>query len=229
MNDSRQAAVPPSMFRWLAVVPADRPVALLLRHSVRDELARDDVGYELPLNALGVGLARSLGAAMRGRVRSLRSSPVSRCVQTAELIGEAAAAGLAAVPDRMLGDPGAYVIDRELAGRNWLSMGSQGIMAHLAFRDDPLPGTEQPDAGARKLVRHMLAVAAGVPGLHVFVTHDILLAATAARFLGPPQEPQPWPRYLEGAFFWHDEGGLKTAYRGACRGGLAGVQPPDER
>ncbi|ATE58630.1 histidine phosphatase family protein [Thauera sinica] len=227
MNDPVQDAIPPSMFHWLAAVPDDRPVALLVRHSVRDELPRDDVGYELPLNALGVQLARSLGAAMHGRVRTLRTSPVSRCVQTAGLIGDAAGAALQIVPDRMLGDPGAYVIDRRLAGRNWLAMGSRGIMEHLAFRDDPLPGTEHPDAGARKLVRHMLQVAVDVPGLHVFVTHDILLAATAARFLGPPQGPQPWPRYLEGAFFWRDEDGLKAAYRDACRSGLSETAPPD--
>ncbi|MBS0512933.1 MAG: histidine phosphatase family protein [Proteobacteria bacterium] len=221
MNDSAQDAVPPAMFRWIAEVPADRPVALLVRHSVRDELPHDDIGYELPLNLLGVRLARSLGAAMRGRVRSLRTSPVSRCVETAALIGDAAGAGLDVVADRMLGDPGAYVIDRHLAGRNWLAMGSRGIMEHLAFRDDPLPGTEHPDVGARKLVRHMLDVAVDAPGLHVFVTHDILLAATAARFLGPPRGPEPWPRYLEGAFFWRDEEGLTAAYRDACRPGLA--------
>lgn len=225
MNDPAQDAVPPSMFRWLEAVPADRPVALLLRHSVRDELARDDVGYELPLNALGVRLARSLGAAMQGRVRTLHTSPVSRCVQTAQLLGAAAGAPLAPVEDRMLGDPGAYVIDRHLAGRNWLTMGSRGIMEHLASRDDPLPGTEQPDAGARKLVRHMLAVALDVPGLHLFVTHDILLSATAARFLGAPRGPQPWPRYLEGAFFWRDGSGLNAAYRDECRSGLSDSPP----
>lgn len=220
MSDAAQDAVPPSMLRWLAAVPDGRPVVLLLRHSVRDELPREDIGYELPLNPLGVRLARGLGEAMRRRVRTLHTSPVSRCVQTAELIGDAAEAGLAVVPDRMLGDPGAYVIDRQLAGRNWLTMGSRGIMEHLAFRDDALPGTEQPDAGARKLVRHMLEVAVDVPGLHVFVTHDILLAATAARFLGPPQGPAPWPRYLEGAFFWRDEAGLHAAYRDVHRHGL---------
>jgi broad specificity phosphatase PhoE len=220
MNDDTQNAIPLSTFRWLADVPTDRPVALLVRHSVRDALARDDVGYDVPLNAFGVQLARDLGTAVRGRVRTLRASPVSRCVQTAGLLNEAAEAGLAVVPDRMLGDPGAYVIDRQLAGRNWLTMGSRGIMEHLAFRDDALPGTEQPDAGARKLVRHMLEVAVDVPGLHVFVTHDILLAATAARFLGPPQGPAPWPRYLEGAFFWRDEAGLHAAYRDVQRHGL---------
>lgn len=226
MNDPTQDAVPPSMFHWLAAVPADRPVALLLRHSVRDELPRDDVGYELPLNPLGVRLACDLGAAMQGRVRSLHASPVSRCVQTARLIGEAAGVTLDPVEDRMLGDPGAYVTDRHLAGRNWLAMGSRGIMEHLAFRDEPLPGTEQPDAGARKLVRHMLMVAFDEPGLHVFVTHDILLSTTAARFLGAPQGPEPWPRYLEGAFFWRDESGLNAAYRDVLRRGLSDAVLP---
>lgn len=212
--------IPLSTRRWLAEVPADRAVALLLRHSVRDPLTVGDIGYARPINEAGVGLARSFGAGLRGRLKTLHSSPVQRCVHTAEVLGEAAGGGLSVVQDRLLGDPGVFVNDENLARNNWDTLGSEGIMEHLARADHALPGTVHPDAGARALVGHMLAIAADKPGIHLFVTHDILLAITAARFLGYPRGGERWPRYLEGAFFWRDSAGLHAAYRDDCRRGI---------
>ena len=98
-------------------------------------------------------------------------------------------------------------------------------MARLATTDEDLPGTRPARVGAQNLATHMLAIAAGAPGVHVFVTHDILLASAAARFLGPPPAgPGRWPAYLEAAFFWQDEGGLHVAYRDLHRSGLAGAR-----
>lgn len=46
--------------------------------------------------------------------------------------------------------------------------------------DDALPGMAAPEPAARFLVHYMLA-AAKEPGVHLFVTHDSLVTATAAR------------------------------------------------
>ena len=70
--------------RLIQFVPADSPVALLIRHSARDEIPDGGTGMELPLNDLGIRLCQELGRELVGRVRSARSSPVLRCVQTAE-------------------------------------------------------------------------------------------------------------------------------------------------
>lgn len=54
-------------------------------------------------------------------------------------------------------------------------------MQHLVSAKSALPGMANPDAAARYLVNHMLASTSQTPGLHVFVTHDSLVTATAAR------------------------------------------------
>lgn len=90
-------------------------------------------------------------------------------------------------------------------------------MAHLVSRDYPLPGMADPDPAARFLVQHMITVAGPQPGLHVFVTHDSLVTTTAARLLGEPLGTDSWPWYLEGAFFWRDDGHLTAAYRNLSR------------
>lgn len=205
--------IPSSVLRHLERVPADRTVVALLRHSVRDDLPPGDAGYVLPITEVGRRLALELGARLRGRLRTLHASLLRRCMQTAEALAEGAQAELAVVPDRLLGDPGVYVIDDRLAATQWESVGHEGVMRHLVTEAAALPGMARPDEAARFLVRHMLGAAADRPGVHVFVTHDSLVTATAARLLGKPLGVEDWPWYLEGAFFWREKDGVHVCYR----------------
>ena len=205
--------IPPSVIRWLPEVPAHSAVALLLRHSVRDDLPPDDDGYTLPITDAGVRLAHELGTLLGQRLRTLHTSPLVRCVQTAEALRHGASVRIPIRHDRLLGDPGVYVVDGKQAWRNWQEKGHEGVMAHLVTEDEPLPGMAAPAAAARFLVQHMLATAGSAPGLHVFVTHDSLVTATAARLLGEPLGVDAWPWYLEGAFFWRQDGALVVSYR----------------
>ncbi len=212
MND-QQREIPASTLAQLARVPADRAVALLLRHSVREKLPPDEVGYDLPITDVGRHLAQALGAHLCGRLHTLHASPLARCMQTAAALAAGAGAALNIIPDRLLGDPGIFVLDGQRAWSNWEALGHEGVMHHLVTQSAALPGMARPDEAARALVQHMLAAAAERPGLHVFVTHDSLVTATAARLLGQPLSVEDWPWYLEGAFFWADDLGVHTAYR----------------
>lgn len=220
MNEETTWQIPPSMARWLTAIPLDRPIALLLRHSVRDDLPPGDAGNAVPINDAGVQLGQLLGHALRGRLRTLHASPLPRCIQTAEMLCAGAGVEVPIVPDPLLGDPGVFVLDGRKAWGNWMALGHEGVMQHLVSAESALPGMANPDAAARYLVHHMLATAAQTPGLHVFVTHDSLVTATAARLLGNALEPESWPWYLEGAFFWRDEEGLHAAYRDEHRIGV---------
>ena len=213
MNDAIQWIVPPSVQRWLDEVPADRPVALLLRHSVRDELPPNDVGYQLPITEDGVRIARELGAALGPRLRTLHASPVHRCIETAEALRTGAAADLPIVPDRLLGDPGVFVVDGQRAWPVWKARGAFDVVHHQITSDEPLPGMARPDPAARFLVHHMLATAGDVPGVHVYVTHDSVITTAAARLLASPDLSDQWPWFLEGAFFWPGDDTLHGAYR----------------
>lgn len=205
--------IPPSMRRWLADVPADQAVAVLLRHSVRDYLPPGEAGWGLPITEVGAQLAHELGALLGDRLRTLHASPLPRCVQTAEALRAGAVVEIPIFHDRLLGDPGIYVIDGTLAWSNWQQLGHEGVMKHLVSQQDPLPGMADADPAAQFLVQHMLAAAEERLGLHVFVTHDSLITATAARLLREPLGMDAWPWYLEGAFFWRTEGQIHVAYR----------------
>lgn len=204
--------IPSSTLEVLNEIPKDRPVALLLRHAERAAISPDDVGNDVPITQNGSTTAHELGAYLKGRLKTLRTSPVLRCVQTAEWIRHGAEGELEICHDRFLGDPGIFVENPELAWTNWQTMGNEGVMHHMANSDRALPGMAHPEKAARQLVSHMLEVAKEEPGLHVFVTHDVLLSATAARMLGA-EASNPCPQFLEVAGFWYDTSALIAVYR----------------
>lgn len=204
--------IPPSTLAWLDNAPSDRPVAMLVRHSVRGYLPPGDAGYALPITDVGHQLARELGMKLRGRLRRVHASPLLRTMQTAERLAEGATRETAVVPDRMLGDPGAFVVDGR-AGAAWSELGHEEVMRRLVHGDDVLPGCADAEAAARALVQHMLAASDGAPGVHAFVTHDSLVTATVARLLGEPLTKEDWPWYLEAAFFWKEGDAVHVGYR----------------
>jgi broad specificity phosphatase PhoE len=213
MNDSIEWCIPPSLLRGLEELPKNRPIAVLLRHSVRDDLPPGIAGYSLPITEAGTQLAQELGGLIGARLRSLHTSPLPRCVQTADALNLGSDASLSIVYDRLLGDPGVYVIDGQRAQLNWDNLGHEGVMQHLVTSDEALPGMAQPGPAARFLAHHMLTMAGDDPGLHLFVTHDSLVTATVARLLEQQLGSDAWPWYLEGAFFWRDYDDLHIKYR----------------
>jgi len=114
----------------------------------------------------------------------------------------------------MLGDPGAYVLDDQLAWQNWERLGHEEVMRHLVSNGDALPGMAHPKTAASTLVEHMLVHVGNTTGVHAFVTHDSLVTATAAQALSKELGPDAWPDFLEAAFFWKQGNRFVAAYRG---------------
>ena len=165
-----------------------------------------------------------------GRLRTLHTSPLPRCVQTAEALRSGAGVDVPIVSDRLLGDPGVYVVDGRSASSCWRERGHEAVMRSLATGSAVLPGMADPNPAARLLLRHMLATAGSRPGLHLFITHDFVVTTTVSRLLGEPLGPEDWPWYLEGAFFHHTAGCVSTAYRDRSgRQPAAGLVCLDER
>ncbi len=205
--------IPTSLLINLEQIPVDQPVALLLRHSVRDEIPPGETGNEVPITDAGKDIALKLGQKLGARLKSLHSSPLTRCVQTAEALRFGSGVDTSIAENRILGDPGVYVLDDHLAWSNWETLGHEEVMRHLVAESEALPGMAQPDKAARFLVQCMLSSADGAPGIHVFVTHDVLVTATVARLQGVRHEPDDWPLFLEGALFWRSKLGVHVVYR----------------
>lgn len=213
MSKEIEWIIPPSLLRNLEKAPIDQPVVLLLRHSVRGPLPLGDAGNCVPITEAGWRIALELGRKLGPNLQTLHSSPVPRCLQTAQALREGAGLDTGILESRLLGDPGVYVLDSESAWNNWKTLGYEEVMRHLVSEDEALPGMARPDEAAWLLVHHMLFSAGDRSGIHVFITHDILITATVARLQGTHHGPSDWPWFLEGALFWRSKQGVCVAYR----------------
>ena len=208
-----------------ASLPRDRAVTVLLRHAERDEPSHGrEVPADAPLTSLGRDRAEQLGFLMADELRSLRCSPVLRCRQTADAIfsGARPREVLSRIDDRYLGDPGVFIIDEEGAGRNWQRLGVAGVNRHFMQGEGNLPGMAPPEMAAPKLIRHMFECAGSEVGLHVFVTHDYLVGATARYCLGEKLSDETWPGFLECVVLWQENDGVCFRYQGR-QGHLPGL------
>lgn len=165
----------------LARATTDAPVALLLRHAERAVLAGGAGEYYLPITSEGVAKSRALGLAISGHLIAIHTSPLTRCAQTAEAIGEGAGISLNIEHDRFLGDPGVFVVDDQLAGEQWARLGNDAMMDAMTSSAPPLPGLAPYREAARRMLDHVREVVGARPGVHVFVTHDSVLAGFVAQ------------------------------------------------
>jgi hypothetical protein len=77
-----------------------------------------------------------------------------------------------------------------------------------------LPGMADPSIAAHELLSHMLQRLGAQPGLHLFVSHDSIVAPTVARLKGVDLPADLRPEFLESAAFWPEGGRVMAGYRG---------------
>lgn len=212
------ARLHPQLESGLALLPDDRPLHLLTRHSVR-ELARNGFAdYRLPLTAEGVRLAREWGARLPKPVASWHSSPVGRCVDTARALAEGAGEPDASSEPEIeqvmsLVEPGCYVEDISRVGPLFLKLGAMGFLnRHL---QEEVDGLLTPAQGRIKILDYLRQREPPVGQLAVHVTHDTILMAFIAELQGLAEiDEQHWPWMMEGVWLWFEENTLHWVWRG---------------
>lgn len=207
----------PTAEQWVlrlvdGAVPS-RPLILLMRHAERGPLPVGTAGSDVPLRPEGIRAATALGDAFGARLASLHTSPVLRCMQTATAMALGSRKPLEPRPDNLLGAPGAFVSDSELAWENWQHLGHAAVMG-AAIEGRQLPGMADPRKASRQLLSHMVNTVGHVPGIHVFVTHDSLLAPAVAHTVHVDmREQSTWPRFLEAMALVRGRGGFAVRWR----------------
>ncbi|MCB2156555.1 histidine phosphatase family protein [bacterium] len=199
--------------RAILDLPRTCPVAVLLRHAERGPILQGEVGMEVLLTDAGFREAQELGRQIGQRIVGIDSSPVERCMQTSRAMLEGASGSVAISQSSLLGDPGVFVVDGEKAFENWVRFGNDGVMKRICTQDEPLPGMADPQKAAARLLDHISATIHGKAGVHLFVTHDVILAGFVGRLLGVNPEQDAFPRYLEGAVTWQVGDEVQIRYR----------------
>jgi broad specificity phosphatase PhoE len=171
---------------------------LIVRHAERPLIADGEVGNDLGLTEAGVQATRDFAGTLDQEIVSIQSSPILRCMQTAQLIADAHGYARESIKtSRLLGDPGFFIEDADLAWQSWLSRGSEAVNAHLLSGSETWPGFREFDeAVANVLDQIRAALSSYNQGLAIWVTHDTILATLTSRLLTTPLSMAEWPDFL---------------------------------
>lgn len=205
--------LPLELTRGLELTAPYASSALIIRHSIRGAIPDGQAGNNVPLTAEGRELARILGASIADRLSTVTSSPIGRCKETAEHLLRGARCRMEVPTTKMLGDPGIFIADGQAAWTNFETLGVNGVMMHISRSQEALPGMNAPRAAAYDLLEAMMEKCRD-PGLHVFITHDVILAGAIGQLMNAIETEVDLPGFLEGAFFWNDGRNILGSYRG---------------
>ncbi len=218
-------SLPEDMMAHLRNCPRDRPVILLMRHSIRGPLPKSG-GDEVPLTDEGRNLARQFGGQIARAeppclLASVHSSPVLRCRQTAQEIMNGADRVFPPDPMPCLSLPGIFLLDSGAAVNAWRELGGDEVLRRMSLEVPlPLPGMTPVESAVAAVLIQMFSKTDNLPGLHVFVTHDAIVLPVAARLLGQELSMKDWPAFLDGIFIWNDDqGNIRSLYQknAGCR------------
>lgn len=188
---------------------------LIIRHAERPAIQDGTVGNELALTSNGVRDTIRLAKSLPRKILSIESSPILRCIQTAELIAEHHELPLTSIGrSNLLGDPGFIIDDAELAWTNWVEKGAEAVNQYLLSGTSVWPGFR--DLGEAVLqMRYSIEamLTESDDGVHVWITHDTIVAALASRLQRTPLPLKEWPDYLGGLTIQlKEESGLEISY-----------------
>lgn len=190
-----------------------RSIVVFLRHGERESVPSHEFPrHDAPLTHDGRRDAQSLGVKLGTRLGSVRSSPVPRCVDTARAVLVGAGRPTDVHEDRVLGDPGAFVLDGDRAMAALVELGFHPAAKRLGGGEQ-LPGFADPDAASGQMIALATSLLAGrPPAVHVLVTHDLILSTLVARIWGRALAEAEWPGYLHGVALWASGGCYMVQY-----------------
>ncbi|MFZ4579885.1 MAG: histidine phosphatase family protein [Myxococcota bacterium] len=154
-----------------------RPAVLLLRHGDRPPVAPGKAGDATPLTPLGELRAAALGVALGAWPGWCLSSPLVRCVQTARQMG------LDPVSSALLGAPGPFVVEPELGGLVFESLGTRTLVRGQVKGETY--GCLRPLAEGTRLLREHLVHQLRLTGTSgCAVSHDAIIVPFIACLTG---------------------------------------------
>lgn len=175
----------------------DEHIALLLRHGNRDKIPEGEFGDDIELNETGFLRSFEYGNKIKHlTINKIFTSPVKRCMQTADKIREGTGRDIPVITTNLLGDPGPFVEDARLAGENFMKLGNHATYFGL-LEGRAIPGFSSLETGADRL-NAFLQSEMDQPGLNLFISHDMIIALYAFAAYRKKYTFENWVKYLEG-------------------------------
>jgi len=187
---------------------------ILLRHAERPDIPDHEIGNEVGLTKQGIRQTRQFAKSLKQPIISISSSPILRCVQTAEIISNQCSYNETIKKSILLGNPGFFIKDPELAWTHWQTKGHDAVNQYLLNGKEQWLGFHQFDDAINHMKTEIIEqLKTNNSGFHLWVTHDTILATFVSRVLPQPLTSNNWPDFLDYLDIYLDnENNLKYNY-----------------
>ena len=184
---------------------------LLIRHAHRPLFKQGDWGHNVSITEEGVRESRILGQSLAEHsIHQIWSSPIKRCLETANEIREKSGCCSPVVSSNLLGEPGFLIEDEDVAGKELQLKGMPSVM-HALLRKEHVVGFNPLEQGCTKFLSAMQQMG-NINSIGI--THDIIIAMLAAWSFQKSSYEDLLPSFLESMeITFHPEGCL-VLYRG---------------
>lgn len=187
---------------------------ILLRHAERPDIPNDEIGNEVGLTKQGIRQTKQFAKSLRQPIISISSSPILRCVQTAEIISNQCSYNTTIKKSILLGNPGFFIKDPKIAWTHWQIKGHDAVNQYLLNGKDQWQGFLPFDNAINRMKTEITKqLETTNSGIHVWVSHDTILATFASRVLPQSLTLNNWPNFLGYLDIYLDEkNNLKYKY-----------------
>jgi broad specificity phosphatase PhoE len=175
-------------------------ISLLLRHADRDDIPQGSFGNEVLLNEKGKQNAQRFGEQLiEKKINRIFTSPVGRCVQTAEFITKGYGSSIEIIETTALGAPGLHIKDEKIAGEFYLQYGFDKMYKRF-MKDEEIPGMANIDE-LNYRITNFIKENSSENGTTVFITHDMLIAFYHFSINKKVYSKDNWINYMTGLTF----------------------------
>jgi len=172
-------------------------LSLLIRHGDRDSIPNGSFGNEVLLNEKGKQNSIEFGKGLIDlKVNKILTSPVSRCIQTAEHIVKGYGKNIDIIETTALGAPGLHINDEKIAGEFFLKYGFDEMYRRF-LNGESIPGI--PSANEiNQSINNFIDTNTDSNGITIFVSHDMLIAFYHYSIDKTIYTKENWVNYLSG-------------------------------
>ena len=188
--------------------PDREKIAVLIRHGERENIPEGTFGNEILLTERGKHDSTELGKQLAAyRINKIFTSPVKRCVQTAEMIKKGSRQDVKIILSNQLGNPGFHISNGHTAGKAFLDHGCFGVFERFLHNEN-IEGVADANSLRTDAV-NWLYKETKENGLTLFITHDSLIAHFAFANNIREYSPDNWVDFLDGIILNFSEGTKK--------------------
>jgi len=175
-------------------------ISLLLRHADRDDIPQGSFGNEFLLNEKGKQNARNFGEKLaENKINRIFTSPIGRCVQTAEFMIKGYGRSIEIIETIALGAPGLHITDEKIAGEFYLQYGF-GEMYKRFMQGKEIPGIPN-ITELNQRITNFITENTTANGTTIFITHDMLIAFYHFSINKKVYTKNNWINYMTGLTF----------------------------